>query len=277
MGKLDGKVAFITGAARGQGRSHALTLAREGADIIAVDICKNLDTLPYALGTPDELNETVDLVEKLGRKIVATAVDTRDREGIRQALADGVDQLGRLDIVLPNAGIMSIGPVEDVTEEIWNDVLGTNLTGVFFTAQTAIPYLKANPDGGSIVFTGSTASELGIQNVIAYVASKHGVIGLTKALSNELGPFNIRVNAVLPTGARTGMIEHDATVKLFDPNNTDGRLESVAHVFRNQQVLPFPWLESQDISEVVLFLVSHEGRYITGSSMRIDGGAITKQ
>ncbi|CAI7973896.1 putative short-chain type dehydrogenase/reductase MSMEG_6031/MSMEI_5872 [Frankia sp. Hr75.2] len=277
MGKYDGKVAFISGAARGQGRSHAVALAREGADIIAIDVCADLPSVPYPLATEADLQETVGLVEWLDRRIIATKVDVRDRAGVRAAMDAGVAELGRLDIVLANAGVMTPCAAEDISEEAWNEVIETDLGGVFFTAQAAIPHLKRNENGGSIVLTSSTAGEIGIPHLAHYVAAKHGVIGLTKALANELGAFNIRVNAVLPTSARTGMIENRATVDLFDPaGETDGTLEGVRDSFAAVQILPFPWLEAQDVTDLVMFLVSDEARRITGSSMRIDGGAVTK-
>jgi SDR family mycofactocin-dependent oxidoreductase len=277
MGKHDGKVAFISGAARGQGRSHAIALAEEGADIIAIDVCADLATVPYPLASDEDLKETVALVEKLGRRIVATKVDVRDRAGVRAAVDAGVAQLGRLDIVLANAGVQTLCAAEDITEEAWNEVIGVNLAGVFFVAQAAIPHLKRNQDGGSIVLTSSTGGEVGIPYLAHYVAAKHGVIGLTKVLANELGAFNIRVNAVLPTSVRTGMIENPATVAVFDPDGeTDGTLEGVHDAFAGIQVLPFPWLEPQDVTELVMFLVSDQARRITGSSMRVDGGAVTK-
>jgi len=277
MGKHDGKVAFISGAARGQGRSHALALAEEGADIIAIDVCADLPSVPYPLASEDDLRETVTLVEKLGRRIIAAKVDVRDRAGVRAALNAGVAELGRLDIVLANAGVQTMSPAEDISEEAWNDVIGVNLTGVFFVAQAAIPHLKNNPDGGSIVVTSSTGGEIGIPHLAHYVASKHGVIGLTKAMANELGAFNIRVNAVLPTSVRTGMIENQATVAMFDPaGEGDGSLESVRAGYAGIQVLPVAWLEPQDVTDLVMFLVSNQARYVTGSSFRVDGGAVTK-
>jgi NAD(P)-dependent dehydrogenase (short-subunit alcohol dehydrogenase family) len=188
---------------------------------------------------------------------------------------DGVAQLGRLDICLGNAGVMAYAPAEDITEQQWTTVVDVDLTGVFWTAQAAIPHLKA-AGGGSIVLTSSTAGMRGLLNCVPYVAAKHGVLGVMRALSNELGPFNIRVNAVVPTGLRSGMIDNEVTVSLFDPENSDGTLESVADKFQAQQALPFPWLESIDVSNAILYLVSDEGRYITGSELRIDGGAVSK-
>ncbi|RYE40402.1 MAG: NAD(P)-dependent oxidoreductase [Hyphomicrobiales bacterium] len=276
MGKLDGKVVFITGVARGQGRSHALRLAAEGADIIGVDYCRDLEGVPYPLASADDLAETERLLKETGCRAVLSEVDVRDRSALKAAMDAGVSQLGRLDIVLANAGVMAYAPAEDITEVQWNEVVGVDLTGVFWTAQLAIAHLKANgAAGGSIVLTSSTAGMRGLYNCIPYVAAKHGVVGVMRALSNELGPFNIRVNAVVPTGLRSGMIDNQVTVSLFDPENSDGTLESVADKFAAQQALPFPWLEPIDISNAIAFLVSDEGRYITGSEFRVDGGAVT--
>lgn len=278
MGKHDGKVAFISGAARGQGRSHAIALAKEGVDIIAIDSCADVSAAPYPLATEADFQETVALVEKHGRRILASRVDVRDRAGLRAAMDAGVAELGRLDIVLANAGVMTLSAAEDIGEEAWNEVIATNLSGVFFTAQAAIPHLKRNANGGSIVLTASTGGEVGIPHLAHYVASKHGVIGLTKVLANELGAFNIRVNAVLPTTVRTGMVDNQANVDVFDPaGEGDGTLDGVQGAFAAVQVLPFPWLDAQDVTDLVMFLVSDEAKRITGSSMRVDGGAVTKR
>ena len=181
-----------------------------------------MPSVNYPLGTESDLAETASLVQKQGRRIVATPVDVRDRAGVRAAVDAGVAELGRLDIVLANAGIQSMSAAEDITEEAWSDVIGTNLGGVFFTAQAAIPHLKRNDSGGSIVLTSSIAGELGMPYRADYVASKHGVIGLTKVLANELGAFNIRVNAVLPGNVRTAMIDNQVTINAFDPSGERG-------------------------------------------------------
>jgi SDR family mycofactocin-dependent oxidoreductase len=276
MGELDGKVAFISGVARGQGRSHALRLAAEGADIIGIDLCGDLPEIPYPLATSDDLAETESLVRSAGRTAILTEVDARDRTGVRSALDRGVQELGRLDIVVANAGVLNWGPTEDITEEQWAEVLGVNLTGAFWTAQAGISHIRRHGEGGSIVFTSSTAGVKGLPFVTPYVAAKHGVLGLMRVMANELGVDNIRVNAVLPTGVRTGMLDNPASIALFDPEHPDGGLEGVGRVLELQNLLPFAFLEPIDVSNAVAFLVSARARYITGLEMRVDGGFLTK-
>src|SRR5882757_2407188 len=202
-GRVEGKVAFITGAARGQGRSHAVTLAREGADIIAVDIAKQVDSVAYPLSTPDDRAETVRQVEALDRRIVATQADVRDYDALKEALDDGVAQLGRLDIVSANAGIFSFGTLAELPEQTWQDMIDVNLTGVWHTAKAAIPHIKAGGRGGSIILTSSTAGLVGAENIGHYVTSKHGVVGLMRTLALELARDSIRVNSVHPTNVDT--------------------------------------------------------------------------
>ncbi|MET0197195.1 MAG: mycofactocin-coupled SDR family oxidoreductase, partial [Rhodococcus fascians] len=218
MGKLDGKVAFITGAARGQGRSHALKLAQEGADIIAIDICEQVGSVGYPLATEEDLAETVRQVEALDRRIVASKADVRDTAQVTKAVDDGVAELGRLDIVLANAGIATFAPLEDLTDDVWDEMIAINLTGVFKTVRAAVPHLKAGGNGGAIVLTSSTAGIKGLANLAHYVAAKHGVVGLVKTFANELAPFDIRVNSVHPTSVNTDMIHNSETYNLFLPD-----------------------------------------------------------
>jgi SDR family mycofactocin-dependent oxidoreductase len=276
MGTLEGKVAFITGAARGQGRSHALTLAREGADVIAVDLCADVGSVGYPMATPDDLAETVRQVEALDRRIIATQADVRDGAALKAAVDDGVAQLGRLDIVLANAGIASFAPVEELDDVMWDEMIGINLTGVFRTVRAAVPHLKANPGGGAIVLTSSTAGIMGLPNLAHYVAAKHGVVGLMKVLALELAPHMIRVNSVHPTSVSTTMIHNEATYGNFRPDLPAGevRQEDVAELFQSLNALPVPWVESQDVSNAVLFLVSDAGRYVTGVQLPIDAGSV---
>lgn len=278
MGKLEGKVAFITGAARGQGRSHAVRLAQEGADIIAVDICAQVNTVGYALATPDDLAETVRQVEALDRRIVATQADVRDSAALTQAVDDGVAQLGRLDIVLANAGIASFAPVEDLSDEMWEDMIGINLTGVFKTVRAAVPHLRAHGQGGAIVITSSTAGIKGLGNLAHYVAAKHGVVGLVKTFANELAPDMIRVNSVHPTAVSTDMIHNQATYGNFVPDKPAAQVtqDDVAPMFEGLNALPIPWVDSVDISNAVLFLVSDDGRYVTGVQLPVDAGSVIK-
>lgn len=277
MGRLDGKVAFVTGAARGQGRSHALRMAQEGADIVAIDIAKQIDTVPYPIGRPEDLEETVRQVEALDRRIVASQADTRDYDAVKTALDDGVAQLGRLDIVAANAGIFTTGRLEDLTDEQWDDTLDTNLKGVWHTAKAAIPHLRA-AGGGSMILTSSTAGLIAVENFGHYVASKHGVVGLMRTLALELAADFIRVNSVHPTAVDTDMIQNGMTYQLFAPDlpESEQTKENLAPRFQTVNALPIPWVEAVDISNAVLFLASDEARYITGVTLPIDAGSTTK-
>jgi (+)-trans-carveol dehydrogenase len=273
MGTLDGKVAFITGAARGQGRSHAVRLAEEGADIIAVDVCAAIPGTPYPGATPADLEETVRQVEDLDRRIVAEQADVRDLAALERVLAIGVERLGRLDVVLANAGI-TVDPhrVDVISEESWDATIAINLSGVWRTCRAAIPHLRATGPGGSIVLTASTAATRGFPNVGEYVAAKHGVVGLMKTLANELGPIGIRVNAVSPTQVDTQMIHHDAYYRLFNPGHPNPGREEMAAASRAGHPLPIPWVEARDVSNAIAFLVSDQARYITGVNLPIDAG-----
>ena len=275
-GRVEGKVAFITGAARGQGRSHAVTLAREGADIIAVDIAKQVDSVPYPMATAEDLAETVRQVEALGRRIVAAQADVRDYDGMKQALDDGVAQLGRLDIVSANAGIVSYGTLAELPEQTWQDVIDTDLTGAWHTAKAAIPHLRAGGRGGSIIVTSSMAGLMTQPNLGHYVAAKHGVIGLMRTLALELAPDFIRVSALAPTTVNTPMNRNPPTYRLFRPDLQNPTADDMAGPARALNVLPIPWVEPADISNALLFLASDEARYITGVALPVDAGATIK-
>ncbi|HEX3589007.1 MAG TPA: mycofactocin-coupled SDR family oxidoreductase [Pseudonocardiaceae bacterium] len=274
-GRVAGKVAFVSGAARGQGRSHAVRLAQEGADIIAVDLCAQIDTVPYAMATREDLAQTVKEVEALDRRIVATEADVRDFAAVQAAVDEGVAQLGRLDIVAANAGIFSFGSLADLEEKPWHDMIDVNLTGVWHAVKAAIPHLA---DGGSIVLTSSTAGLLGMENIGHYVAAKHGVVGLMRTLALELGPRMIRVNSVHPTSVNTDMIHNSATYELFasDLPEAQRTKETVGDRFGALNVLPIPWVEPVDISNAVLWLASDEARYVTGVTLPVDAGMLLK-
>jgi SDR family mycofactocin-dependent oxidoreductase len=277
-GRVEGKVAFVTGAARGQGRSHAITLAREGADIIAVDIAKQVDSVPYPMATAGDLAETARQVEALDRRIVAAQADVRDYGALREALDEGVAQLGRLDIVSANAGIFSFGPLGEMDETTWQDVIDTDLTGVWHAAKAAIPHLRAGRRGGSMILTSSTAGLMAIPNSGHYVAAKHGVVGLMRTLALELAPDMIRVNSIHPTGVDTDMVHNAAMYSLFAPDLPEDQRtkQTMAPRFQALDVLPIPWVEPADISNAVLFLASDEARYITGITLPVDAGATLK-
>jgi (+)-trans-carveol dehydrogenase len=277
MGRVEGKVAFITGAARGQGRSHALRLAEEGADIIAVDVCETIPGTPYAGATEEDLAETVRQVEALDRRIIATKADVRNFAALSAALAEGVAQLGRLDIVSANAGIStSPSPADQLSEETWQTMIDVNLTGVWHTAKAAIPHIRAGGRGGSIILTSSAAGLMGYGNVAHYVSAKHGVVGLMRTLALELAPEMIRVNSVHPTQVDTEMIQNEATYKLFLPGSEHPTRAEFAPASQSMNALPIPWVESVDISNAVLFLASDEARYITGVPLPVDAGAVIK-
>ncbi|HWH26759.1 MAG TPA: mycofactocin-coupled SDR family oxidoreductase [Pseudolysinimonas sp.] len=278
MGKLEGKVAFITGAARGQGRSHAIRLAREGADIIAIDIAEDISSLRYSLATPDDLTETVRLVEAEGRSIHSAVADVRDFDAVRNALDAGVSRFGRLDVVVANAGIMGSGRAEELTGDAWKDMIDTNLTGVWHTAKAAIPHLRATGGGGSMILTSSTYGAMGAQNVAHYVAAKHGVIGLMRGLALELASESIRVNTVAPTVVNTPMVQNESIFALFAPELApeERTTDVIWPRFAGLNSLPVPWVEPKDVSAAVLWLASDESRYVTGINLPIDAGALLK-
>jgi SDR family mycofactocin-dependent oxidoreductase len=276
--RLEGKVAFITGAVRGQGRSHAVRLAAEGADIIAVDLCAQVDSVPYPMATPDDLDQTVKEVEALDRRIVATQADVRDFGAVKAALDDGVAQLGRLDIVSANAGICSLGRAAELDETTWQDMIDINLTGVWHTAKAAIPHLRAGGRGGSIILTSSAAGLMGMENMAHYVTAKHGVVGLMRTLALELAPDMIRVNSVHPTSVNTDMAQNAPTYALFAPDldEKDRTKERLTERFQAINALPIPWVEPVDISNAVLWLASDEARYVTGVTLPVDAGTLIK-
>jgi (+)-trans-carveol dehydrogenase len=260
MARLEGKVAFITGAARGQGRSHAVRLAEEGADIIAIDI-----------GSPTDLAQTVKEVEALDRRIVASQADVRDSGGLTAALDDGVARLG---IVVANAGIVRFGTVEELTEQAWRDVIDVNLTGVWHTVKAAIPRLRA-AGGGSIIIIGTGLK--GKPNLGHYAAAKHGLVGLMQSLANELAPDMVRVNTVHPSAVDNDMIHNQALYhQLLPDHQGDITRQEIEPVFQTLNALPVPWVESVDISNAVLFLASDEAHYITGVTLPVDAGASVK-
>jgi (+)-trans-carveol dehydrogenase len=276
-GRVAGKVAFITGAARGQGRSHAIRLAQEGADIIAVDLCGQVGSVPYAMATPADLAETVKEVEALDRRIVATQADVRDYGALKTALDDGVAQLGHLDIVSANAGIFSFGTLEELSETAWRDMLDVNLTGVWHAAKAAIPHLRA-ARGGSIILTSSGLGLEGMPNVGHYVSAKHGLVGLMRTLALELAPDLIRVNSVHPTTVNTDMIQNAAAYELFAPDLPEDERTSqvITERLLTINALPIPWIEPVDVSNAVLWLASDEARYVTGVPLPVDAGELLK-
>jgi SDR family mycofactocin-dependent oxidoreductase len=275
-GRVQGKVAFITGGARGQGRSHAVRLAEEGADIIAVDIAGPVASVTgYPLATEEDLAETVRQVEALDRRIVARRADVRDAGALRSAVDDGVAQLGRLDIVVANAGIYQPVPTLELDDAGWRETIDINLTGVWNTVQTALPHLIA-AGGGSIVLTSSVLGLRGAANSVHYNTAKHGMVGIMRSIAGEFAQHRIRVNSIHPTVVNTVMIQNEQVWGLFDPDNPHPTRESAALLFESTNALPVPWVEPVDISNAVLFLASDEARYITGVTLPVDAGALLK-
>jgi SDR family mycofactocin-dependent oxidoreductase len=266
MGRVEGKVALVTGAARGQGRSHAVRLAAEGADIIAVDICAPLPNVDYPPATAEDLAVTVKEVEALGRRIVAVQADTRDRGALRQAVDAGAAELGRLDVVVANAGICTLRSWADVTPEIWQDTIDVNLTGTWNTVMAGAPHLIA-AGGGSIILISSAAGLKGLPFLVPYVASKHGITGLARAFAHELAEHNIRVNSVHPTGVDTPMGSGAGMALIGELVTAHPRL---AGLLTNS--LPVDVIPAADVSHAVLFLASDESRNITALAMTVDAG-----
>ena len=277
MGRVNGKVALITGAARGQGRCHAVRLAEEGADIIAIDLCDQIGTVHYDMPTAADLVETKDQVEALGRRAIAATADVRDTAALRAVVDDGVAQLGRLDIIVANAGIFSFGPVLELSEEAWRDVIDVNLTGVWRTCVAAIPAMIAAGNGGSVILTSSAAGLTPFRNTAHYVTSKYGVVGLMKCLALELGEHGIRVNSVNPTTVATPMVLNEPTVKLFLPDSANPTADEFAALMQGSHVLPVPWVESDDVANAVLFLACDESRCMTGVALPVDAGLLIKR
>jgi SDR family mycofactocin-dependent oxidoreductase len=278
MGRVSGKVAFITGAGRGQGRSHALRLAEEGADIIGVDICQPVASVPYALATGEDLAETARLVEKMGRRAVVRQADIRDLAGLEHAVADGISEFGRLDIVVANACTLNgFGEAWKLTEEQWNDQVDVGLTGTWKTVRATVPHLIEQGQGGSVILTSSTVGLVAEVNMAHYVAAKHGVTGLMRALSAELARYMIRVNSLHPTNVRTGMVENDALVGLFTGGRPGAKFDDpdVTRAFLDMESMPVPYLEPIDVSNAVLFLASDEARYVTGTTQVVDLGSLS--
>src|SRR5215212_5453913 len=276
-GRVDGKVAFITGAARGQGRSHAVRLAEEGADIIAVDICRGFDDSTAPAATPEDLAETADMVKNLGRRIVTEEVDVRDFDALKAAVDSGVEHLGGLDIVVANAGIGTRGvKLHKMREDIFDETIDVNLGGVWKTVKAAVPHLLAGGRGGSIVITSSVGGTKAYPQVGHYIAAKHGVVGLMRTFAVELGQHSIRVNSVHPTNVNTPLFMNEGTMKLFRPDLESPGPDDLAVAARFMHVLPTGWVEPVDISNAVLFLASDESRFVTGLTMTIDAGSMLK-
>src|SRR6516225_8314975 len=276
-GRMDGKVAFVTGAARGQGRSHAVRLAQEGADIIAVDICRKFEASPADGATPEDLDVTAGLVKDAGGRVVTAEVDVRDFDALRAAVDSGVEQLGRLDVIVANAGIGTMaGKLHKADEALWQEMIDVNLSGVWKTVKAGVPHILKGDRGGSIVLTSSVTGFKAYTHTGHYVAAKHGVVGLMRAFAVELGQKMIRVNSVHPTHVATPMLHNEGTFKMFRLDLESPGPDDMAPICQLFHTLPIPWVEPVDISNAVLFFASDESRYVTGVTLPIDAGSCLK-
>ncbi|MFI2336651.1 mycofactocin-coupled SDR family oxidoreductase [Nocardia rhamnosiphila] len=276
MGKLDGKVAVVSGAARGQGRSHAVELAAAGASVIALDICADLEGNTYPLARPEDLEETARLIEKEGVRAHPIIVDVRERSAVWSAVAQGVEALGRLDIVVANAGIAPMGEVQTIRS--WSDTIDTDLVGVFNVVQASLPHLES---GASIIATGSLAAQLGSSTKqgpggSAYSFAKQVVAHYVNDLANQLARRMIRVNAVHPTNVNTDMLHNEGMYKVFRPDKEAPTRAEAEAAFPAMQGMPVPYIEPQDVSNLIVFLAGDDSRYITGSQLRVDAGGYVK-
>lgn len=274
-GRVAGKVAFITGAARGQGREHAIRLAEEGADIIAVDACADIDGVAYPGATDADLAETADLVQKSGRRIVTAKADVRDLDGLRAALEQGVATLGALDIVVANAGISgSPAPAALIEPSTWQTMMDINLTGVWHTVKVALPHMTNG--GGSIILVSSMLGIRGGGYMAHYASAKHAVVGLMNSLANELAPQWIRVNSIHPGNILTPMLDNEQFCRTLRPDLPAPTVHDAGEVIGQFHLLPKPLIEARAVSNAVLFLASDEAQYITGAALPVDAGAVAK-
>jgi SDR family mycofactocin-dependent oxidoreductase len=269
MGRLTGRVAFITGAARGQGRSHAVRLAEEGADVVISDICGRVETNGVAPATPDDLAETVRLVEKTGQRVISRQADVRDLAALESLADQAVSEFGGINVVVANAGILSWGNAWELSSEAWNELIDINLTGVFHTIKATVPHMIRAKNGGSIILTSSSAGLKGQPFTLAYTAAKHGVVGITRGLANELGAYDIRVNSIHPAGVRTEMMNVDGLFQMIQAKAT-----TLGPIFMN--TLPHESMKPEAVSGVVAFLASDEARYLTGAQIPVDLGTLNR-
>lgn len=276
MARVANKVALVTGAAKGMGRSHCVRLAEEGADIVALDHCSQEPGVQYPMGTPEDLAETAALVEKQGRRVLASRTDIRDLAALQAVVAEARETLGSVDIVVANAGISSLGAAWELTPEQWQAVIDTNLTGTWNTVKATVPTMIEQATGGAVVLISSAAGIRGFGGMGHYSASKAGIIGLMQTLAQELGPHTIRVNTVNPGLINTDMAMNEALISQFIPDNPNPSQADIAEAYKGLTILPNPWLEPVDVSNAVLWLASDEARYITGITVPVDGGQLVR-
>jgi SDR family mycofactocin-dependent oxidoreductase len=271
-GLLAGRVALVSGAARGQGRSHAVRIAQEGGDLVLFDVCGPVADTPYPPSTPADLAETVELARAAGARVHAAQADARDAAAVAAVVEAGVAELGGLDVVVANAGIVVPAPAVATTPQVWDAVVGTNLTGVWFTVSAALPHLLARGRGSIVITSSANGGLKAPPNLVAYAAAKFGVVGIMRTLAQELGPQGIRVNTVHPTAVATPMIHNEPTYRLFAPAVENPTADDVAPVFAQFHTLPVPWIEPVDVSNAVVWLCSDEARHVTGVALPVDAG-----
>lgn len=271
MGRFDGKVVLVTGGARGQGRSHALEFAKEGADIVVTDIAKQVETVPYGMSSEADLAETVKQVEALDQRCLSFVADARDTSATNAAVEGAIAEFGKIDILLANHGLLSLSPVVDMSDDTWDDVIASDLTGVFKSIRAVLPHMLAQKSG-RIIATSSMAGRTGLPTVAHYCAAKWGVIGLIKSVAREVAAEGITVNCVCPTNLDSDMIHNPAFYALFAPGIENPTREQVAPGFASLNAIPIPWIEAIDTSVAMMFLASPEARYITGEALHVSAG-----
>jgi SDR family mycofactocin-dependent oxidoreductase len=277
LGRVQGLVAVVTGAARGQGRAHALRLAAEGADLVLLDAAETIANVEYAMPTPADLEAVAEEVRGLGRRAVVVQADVRDLESVSKGIARAVEELGRLDILVANAGVLGAAkPSWELSRDEWDTVLDINLTGVWGCIKAALPPMISAGNGGSVILISSIAGLRGVPNVSSYVAAKHGLVGLAGSLANEVAEHGIRVNTIHPTNVRTPMIDNPTSAKIFRPDLPSPTLDDGMEALQRINLLPTPWIDPEDVSAVVLWLASAESRYITGAAIPVDAGMLSK-
>lgn len=276
MNRLQDKVAFITGAGRGQGRAHAVRLAEEGAHIIAVDICENMSSVSYDLATADDLAETARLVEEAGGRIITRTADVRDVEALQSAADDGVREFGRLDIVVANAGIWSNAPFLEMSEQMYNEMIDVQMHGPYNTCRATLSHLVDGGRGGSVIIISSTAGKRGFPNQVHYNMGKHAVVGLMRTLANEFAPHFIRANTIHPSSVDTKMIQNEEIWSAFAPGVENPTVDDFGDTFTAMNLLPIPWMEADGISGTVAWLASDDAKYVTGATIPVDAGYLGK-
>jgi SDR family mycofactocin-dependent oxidoreductase len=276
MRKLENRVAFVTGAARGMGRSHAVRLAREGANVVAVDLARDEPRIDYRQGTPEDLAETARLVEAEGVRALARTADVRDLPALEAVAAEAVETFGGIDVLVSNAGVSNQSPVLDLTDQQWEDILSVNLVGAWHAVKAVVPHMVERAEGGSVVIISSTAGLVGAPNQAHYTASKHGLQGLMATMANELGQHGIRVNTVNPGMVNTEMAMNQRLLKAYIPGVDEPTPDDVQRVFGGLSLLPAAWVEPEDVSNAVAWLASDEARFVTGIAVPVDAGLIAR-